>query len=276
MSDVRPNFYGVLGVPSDATSSQIKKAYRMLALRWHPDKNLGNPNEAAKKFKAINEANEVLSDPEERRRYDAFLIEEERRSEARARRAEAEARREAEKRDRAEARHKAQEEAKAESVRAWEEHKKALGKAGRHDNAAVEIKRRIAALQAQLRKERVAAQEAHQNASAWAKYARDQECEIGRIKFREDAAKSYTNPHKCFCKECVSSGVQNHRHKNKQCHHGHNCRLYRVDVCDGIMMCQCPFRHDHPSGYARGGYARGGYASSARDGGGGGGAASRW
>lgn len=64
------NYYKILGVPRDATAKDIKKAYRQLALEWHPDKNADNKEEAEKKFQDISEANEVLSDPELRAKYD--------------------------------------------------------------------------------------------------------------------------------------------------------------------------------------------------------------
>ncbi len=63
------DYYKTLGVDKDATTEEIKKAYRKLALKYHPDKNPGN-KEAEEKFKAITEANEVLSDPEKRKKYD--------------------------------------------------------------------------------------------------------------------------------------------------------------------------------------------------------------
>jgi len=66
------DFYKELGVPRDAAASQIKKAYRKLALLWHPDKHEKSDDreQAAKKFQAIAEAYEVLSDPETRGKYD--------------------------------------------------------------------------------------------------------------------------------------------------------------------------------------------------------------
>lgn len=65
------DYYKVLEVDKSATSADIKKAYRRLARKYHPDVNPDN-QEAARKFKEINEANEVLSDPENRKKYDEF------------------------------------------------------------------------------------------------------------------------------------------------------------------------------------------------------------
>jgi curved DNA-binding protein len=65
------DYYKILGVEKTASSEQIKKAYRKLARQYHPDVN---PNDATaeQKFKEVNEANEVLSDPEKRQKYDQF------------------------------------------------------------------------------------------------------------------------------------------------------------------------------------------------------------
>jgi len=65
------DYYSILGVQRDATSQKIKRAYRELSLKWHPDKNPGN-EDAAKKFMDIGNAYEVLSDEEKRRVYDQF------------------------------------------------------------------------------------------------------------------------------------------------------------------------------------------------------------
>lgn len=63
------DYYKILGVSKSASIEDIKKAYRKLAIKYHPDKNQGN-KAAEDKFKEANEANEVLSDPEKRKKYD--------------------------------------------------------------------------------------------------------------------------------------------------------------------------------------------------------------
>ncbi len=65
------DYYKILGLEKNATADQIKKAYRKLARKYHPDLNPNNP-EAQKTFQQINEANEVLSDPENRKKYDKY------------------------------------------------------------------------------------------------------------------------------------------------------------------------------------------------------------
>lgn len=65
------DYYKVLGIPKTATTDEVKKAYRKLARKYHPDLN-PDDKEAQKKFQEINEANEVLSDPESRKKYDQY------------------------------------------------------------------------------------------------------------------------------------------------------------------------------------------------------------
>ena len=68
-SFIRRDFYQILGVNRDASTSQIKKAYRKLAVKFHPDKNPDDPD-ALTKFHDINEAYEILQDDEKREIYD--------------------------------------------------------------------------------------------------------------------------------------------------------------------------------------------------------------
>lgn len=65
------DYYKILGIDKNASESDIKKAYRKLARKYHPDLN-PNDKEAERKFKEINEANEVLSNPENRKKYDKY------------------------------------------------------------------------------------------------------------------------------------------------------------------------------------------------------------
>ena len=66
------DFYGILNINKNASESEIKKAYKKLAIKWHPDKNPNNKEEAEKHFKEVSEAYQVLSDPEKRKIYDQF------------------------------------------------------------------------------------------------------------------------------------------------------------------------------------------------------------
>ena len=65
------DYYKTLGLDKNAKEEDIKKAYRKLARKYHPDLN-PNDKDANKKFQQINEANEVLSDPEKRKKYDQY------------------------------------------------------------------------------------------------------------------------------------------------------------------------------------------------------------
>jgi curved DNA-binding protein len=65
------DYYKTLGVNKNATADEIKAAYRKLARKHHPDLN-PNDKEANKKFQQINEANEVLGDPDKRKKYDQY------------------------------------------------------------------------------------------------------------------------------------------------------------------------------------------------------------
>lgn len=68
----KKDYYEVLGVPKDASDAEIKKAFRKLAIKYHPDKNRDNPKAAEEKFKEVNEAYSVLSNKQKRAQYDQF------------------------------------------------------------------------------------------------------------------------------------------------------------------------------------------------------------
>ncbi len=66
------DYYNILGLARNASTDQLKKAYRKLAMQYHPDRNPGKEEWANNKFKEINEAFSVLGDPEKRKQYDKF------------------------------------------------------------------------------------------------------------------------------------------------------------------------------------------------------------
>lgn len=66
------NYYKILGLEKNASESDIKKAYRSLAMKWHPDKNPDKKEEAEKKFKEISEAYQILSDPQKKNIFDNY------------------------------------------------------------------------------------------------------------------------------------------------------------------------------------------------------------
>jgi len=68
---MKRDYYDVLGISKDASENEVKKAYRKLAMQYHPDKNQGN-SEAEEKFKEVSEAYEVLKDSQKRQQYDRF------------------------------------------------------------------------------------------------------------------------------------------------------------------------------------------------------------
>ena len=67
------DYYEVLGVDKNATEDQIKKAYRTIAIKYHPDRNPGN-KEAEEKFKEAAEAYDVLHDPQKRQQYEDSMV----------------------------------------------------------------------------------------------------------------------------------------------------------------------------------------------------------
>src|ERR1700686_4122733 len=72
MTGNQPDYYEILGVARDAAADQMKPAYRKAALRWHPDRNPDNKEEAERNFRLASEAYSVLSDPQNRSIYDRF------------------------------------------------------------------------------------------------------------------------------------------------------------------------------------------------------------
>ena len=74
MAEQKRDYYEVLGVSKTATADELKKAYRQLAKKYHPDANPNNKQEAEAKFKEVNEAYETLSDPQKRQLYYQFVF----------------------------------------------------------------------------------------------------------------------------------------------------------------------------------------------------------
>ena len=70
-----PDYWSILGIPTGSDISQIKSAFRKEARRWHPDLNLNDPN-AEERFKLINQAYEILSDPNKRSAWESVYIKE--------------------------------------------------------------------------------------------------------------------------------------------------------------------------------------------------------
>ncbi|KAF2091971.1 heat shock protein DnaJ, partial [Saccharata proteae CBS 121410] len=69
-ADPKRDYYADLGVSPDADADEIRKQFRKLALKWHPDRNPGSEAECVPKFQAIQAAQEILVDTEQRRQYD--------------------------------------------------------------------------------------------------------------------------------------------------------------------------------------------------------------
>ena len=65
-------YYDILGINKNASDEEIRKSYKKLAVKWHPDKNPDNKEESEKKFKEISEAYQVLSDPQKKEIYDNY------------------------------------------------------------------------------------------------------------------------------------------------------------------------------------------------------------
>ena len=70
MTSEQKDYYEILGIKKEATPEEIRKAYKKLAIKWHPDKHVDDKKEAEEKFKEIAEAYSVLSDPDKKREYD--------------------------------------------------------------------------------------------------------------------------------------------------------------------------------------------------------------
>ena len=66
------DYYAILGVPKTASEEEIRKAYKKMALKWHPDRNRENKEAAEKQFKEVAEAYEVLSDKQKRTIFDQY------------------------------------------------------------------------------------------------------------------------------------------------------------------------------------------------------------
>ena len=72
MSKTKTDYYETLGVSKTSTQEEIRKAYKKLAVKWHPDKNPEDRDKATEQFRLIAEAYEVLSDEEKRKKYDLY------------------------------------------------------------------------------------------------------------------------------------------------------------------------------------------------------------
>ena len=72
MAEAKRDYYEVLGVDKNVSDDELKKSFRRLAKKYHPDANPDNKEEAERKFKEVNEAYEVLSDKQKRSMYDRF------------------------------------------------------------------------------------------------------------------------------------------------------------------------------------------------------------
>ena len=70
MANGKADYYDTLGVGKTASADEIKKAYRKQALEWHPDKHKDNKEAAERRFKEVNEAYQILSDPQKKQAYD--------------------------------------------------------------------------------------------------------------------------------------------------------------------------------------------------------------